>query len=74
VGPENSISTPASMTPAAAGAVRDDLPKSDEEIIDLARRILKPADVTAPYLPNGRGHSGVVVLPPERLYSKSPWT
>jgi hypothetical protein len=74
VEPENSISTAASMTPEVASAVGEDFPKSDQEIIALTRRFLKSADATAPYLSNGRDHSGVVVLPPERLYSKSPWT
>jgi hypothetical protein len=50
-----------------------DLPKSDEEIIALARRFLKSADATA-NLPKDRDHSRIVALPPERPYSKCAWT
>jgi hypothetical protein len=53
------------MTPEAAGAVGDDFPKSDQEIIALTRRFLKSADGTA-NLPKDRDHSRIVALPPER--------
>jgi hypothetical protein len=79
-GSENSIPTAAAanLRPEAADAVCDDLPEGhpegDQEIIALARRLLKASDATAPYLPNGRDRSRIVALPTERPYPKSAWT